>query len=164
MFQKFFRGSARQCHSVKPPLGGRWRRSRRRGAALSPALGGSSPEGVPPIKQILSADKINLVGATSGRPRAFNEHPYTKKGQRFFVSVLFYTLYYAWYNVLHLVGRQHSLPPGGRWHAKRDGRSPRDFGFVLIISQRALPHPTSSGAPSRREPLICASRKSVFFS
>ena len=24
-----------------------------------------------------------------------------------------------------------SLPPRGRWHAKRDGRSLRDFGFVL---------------------------------
>ena len=66
--------------------------------------------------------------------------------------------------LFHTVGWKHSLPPGGRWHAKRDGRSPRDFGFVLIISQRALPHPTSSGAPSRREPLVCAHRKSVVFS
>ena len=66
--------------------------------------------------------------------------------------------------LFHTVGWKHSLPPGGRWHAKRDGRSPRDFGFVLIISQRALPHPTSSGAPSRREPLVCAPRKSVVFS
>ena len=40
-------------------------------------------------KQVLSADKIKLVGATSGRPRAFNERPYITKGQRFFVSVPF---------------------------------------------------------------------------
>ena len=26
-----------------------------------------------------------------------------------------------------------SLPPGGRWHAQRDGRSPRDFIFVLTL-------------------------------
>ena len=47
-----------------------------------------------------------------------------------------------------------SLPPGGRWHAKRDGRRPRDFKFSQISWYRALPHPTSSGAPSRREPFV----------
>ena len=26
-----------------------------------------------------------------------------------------------------------SLPPGGRWHAKRDGRSLRDLGLVLTL-------------------------------
>ena len=31
----------------------------------------------------------------------------------------------------HLQVYYISLPPGGRWHAKRDGRSPRDFRFVL---------------------------------
>ena len=49
-------------------------------------------------------------------------------------------------------GAHISLPPGGRWHAKRDGRSPRNFMFSLALSQRALPHPTWSGAPSWREP------------
>ena len=29
--------------------------------------------------------------------------------------------------LFHTVGQQHSLPPGGRWHAERDGRSPRDL-------------------------------------
>ena len=49
-------------------------------------------------------------------------------------------------------GAHISLPPGGRWHAKRDGRSLRDFKFSQFSWYRALPHPTSSGAPSRREP------------
>jgi len=46
---------------------------------------------VPSIKQVLPTIKNKFVGATSGRPRAFNERPYITKGQRFFVSVLFHT-------------------------------------------------------------------------
>ena len=48
--------------------------------------------------------KNKFVGATSGRPRAFNERPYITKGQRFFVSVLFHTPCPARYSVLHLLG------------------------------------------------------------
>ena len=46
-----------------------------------------------------------------------------------------------------------SLPPGGRWHAERDGRSQRDFKFILTLLLRALPQSASLTAPSRREPL-----------
>ena len=61
-------------------------------------------EGVSSIKQVLPTIKNKFVGATSGRPRAFNERPYITKGQRFFVSVLFYTPCTARYSVLHLSG------------------------------------------------------------
>ena len=46
------------------------------------------------------------------------------------------------------------MPPSEREVARRsrDGRSLRDFKFRLTLLLRALPHPTSSGAPSRREP------------
>ena len=49
-------------------------------------------------------------------------------------------------NTLHLADKEvcytvqaycravKSLPPGGRWHAKRDGRSPRDFRLALTLS------------------------------
>ena len=30
-----------------------------------------------------------------------------------------------------IMGVRESLPPGGRWHAKRDGRSTRDFKLEL---------------------------------
>ena len=56
----------------------------------------------PAIKQVLPTIKNKFVGATSGRPRAFNELPCITKGQRFFVSVLFHTPCSARYNVLHL--------------------------------------------------------------
>ena len=49
------------------------------------------PQGAPTIKQVLPTIKNKFVGATSGRPRAFNERPYITKGQRFFVYVLFLT-------------------------------------------------------------------------
>ena len=35
--------------------------------------------------------------------------------------------------ICDIMGITKSLPPGGRWHAKRDGRSPRDFGFGLNV-------------------------------
>lgn len=59
---------------------------------------------MPSIKQVLPTIKNKFVGATSGRPRAFNERPYITKGQRFFVSVLFHTPCPARYSVLHLLG------------------------------------------------------------
>ena len=59
---------------------------------------------MPSIKQVLPTIKNKFVGATSGRPRAFNERPYITKGQRFFVSVLFHTPCLARYSVLHLLG------------------------------------------------------------
>ena len=58
---------------------------------------------MPSIKQVLPTIKNKFVGATSGRPRAFNERPYITKGQRFFVSVLFHTPCPARYSVLHLL-------------------------------------------------------------
>ena len=46
------------------------------------------------------------------------------------------------------------MPPSEREGDRvSGGRSLRDFWFVLTLLLRALPHPTSSGAPSRREPL-----------
>ena len=46
-------------------------------------------------------------------------------------------------------GKRHRklrLPPGGRWHAQRDGRRTRDVGFMLASSPRTLPplHPALS--------------------
>ena len=61
-------------------------------------------KGVPSIKQVLPTIKNKFVGATTGRPRAFNERPYITKGQRFFVSALFHTPCPARYSVLHLLG------------------------------------------------------------
>ena len=59
--------------------------------------------------------------------------------------------------------RKLCLPPGGRWHAQRDGRRMRDVGFMLASFPQALPplHPALSlshgkavTAPSRREPWL----------
>ena len=82
-------------------------------------------ERVSSIKQVLPTIKNKFVGATSGRPRAFNERPYITKGQRLFVSVLFHTPCPARYSVLHLLGvlSGGNEPPlcKGRWLAKQDG-------------------------------------------
>ena len=43
-----------------------------------------------------------------------------------------------------------------------DERSPRDFRSALTFLQRALPHPTPSGVPSRREPLTQTTSHSIF--
>jgi len=36
---------------------------------------------------------------------------------------------------------QRSLPPGGRWHAKRDGGSLRNHWSTKTLRKRTLPHP-----------------------
>ena len=51
-----------------------------------------------------------------------------------------------------------SLPPGGRWRAKRDGRSQRDVKFVLTLLQRALPLPVIASSLSEKR------KKGEFFS
>ena len=79
--------------------------------------------------------KNKFVGATSGRPRAFNERPYITKGQRFFVSVLFHTPCPARYSVLHLLGvlsgEGGPLLCKGRWIAQRTS-----LGVAVIICRR----------------------------
>ena len=58
--------------------------------------------------------------------------------------------------LFHTVGQQHSLPPGGRWHAERDGRSPRDLkvrlNFIVTRSPSGARGSPPAPAPSRREP------------
>ena len=69
-----------------------------------------------------------------------------------------------------------SLPLRGRWHGTlrisecaRDGRSLRDkihlfFSKIFrFFRLRTLPHPTLSGAPSRREPLVLFILPIMFF-
>ena len=55
--------------------------------------------------------------------------------------------------------KQKSLPPRGRWHElASDGRRPRCFIILLILSHRVLPQSrVRSTAPSRREPLVRSS-------
>ena len=43
------------------------------------------------------------------------------------------------------------------------GRSPRNEGFKVSSSQRILPHPTPSGAPSRRGPHAPSNRHGISF-
>ena len=100
-----------------------------------------TPEGVPSIKQVLPTIKNKFVGATSGRPRAFNERPYITKGQRFFVSVLFHTPCYTWYSVLHLLSvlSGGDKPPlcKGRWLAQARRRDCKKQNF---IEKQSLSH------------------------
>ena len=49
--------------------------------------------------------------------------------------------------------RNQSLPPRGRCHAKRDGRSLRYNKVKAFSPQRVLPQSPTATAPSRREPL-----------
>ena len=98
------------------------------------------------IKQVLPTIKNKFVGATGGRPRAFNERPYITKGQRFFVSVLFHTPCLARYSVLHLLGvlSGEGGPPlcKGRWIAQRDGRIVK-----AKFIRKTIPQPPTASAP-----------------
>ena len=44
-----------------------------------------------PIKQVLPTIKNKFVGATSGRPRAFNERPYNKRTENMKILCPFFT-------------------------------------------------------------------------
>jgi len=49
-----------------------------------------------------------------------------------------------------------SFHPEGMWHAKRDGRSPRNFKLARTLLYRTLPQSfaTQNPAPSRMEPFV----------
>jgi len=46
---------------------------------------------------------------------------------------LLYIAIKVYINFAYLPGGIKSLPPGGRWHAKRDGRSSRYFGISNVL-------------------------------
>ena len=105
-----------------------------------------------------------FVGATSGRPRAFNERPYITKGQRFFVSVLFHTPCPARYSVLHLLGvlSGGNEPPlcKGRWLAQARRRDCKSKKFIVKQSLSRLRRqlPLHKGAFS-----LCAPKVRLLF-
>jgi len=55
---------------------------------------------------------------------------------------------------LYYIGANKKPPSEREGDRVSGGRSLRNFGFSIASLSRALPHPTPSGAPSRREPLV----------
>ena len=89
---------------------------------------------------------------------------YSSAAKRFAVAALTEKSNFICEGELH---RKFCLPPGGRWHAKRDGRRRRDYGGVLASFLQALPplypalslsHGKAVTAPSRREPQVWCGR------
>ena len=61
-----------------------------------------------------------------------------------------------------LAGRLYKPPSEREGDRVSGGRSLRDLEFEITSTWRALPHPTPSGAPSRREPFLSPESLSVF--
>jgi len=70
----------------------------------------------------------------------------------------------VYYTFRCTVGRQHSLPPGGRWHAKRDGRSPRYFEIsnTFLVTRSPSPDFVVSSLPEGAFGL-CVPKVLLFF-